>query len=64
MEQNDSLLKILTYKLPGAVTRPLFTEITEIRRSGDGSLIRFVRKGLGDRILTMFGSRDGSLNRQ
>ena len=26
MEQNDSLLKILTYKLPGAVTRPLFTE--------------------------------------
>ena len=26
MEQNDSLLKILTYKLPGVVTRPLFTE--------------------------------------
>ena len=26
MEQNESLLKILTYKLPGAVTRPLFAE--------------------------------------
>lgn len=26
MEQTDTLLKILTYKLPGAVTRPLFNE--------------------------------------
>ena len=36
MEQSSSLINILTYNLPGAITRPLFTEYNNrVKEIGD-----------------------------